>query len=264
MIEEKTLLPEIPVLVEYLQVKDEITKRLDKLNAITVLTEDNKKEVKTSIAEINKVKDRIARYRIDETNKFMEYINPYVIKCKELEKLCVDGVAGIKAKVSELEEKERQDKIATIKQMFDFQMEDCKFCNQLKFELFFEKSMANKGVSIPQLEKKCQEWRALKEQDLNFIQNNTDEPEAVMTIYLSNGLNLPNAINEYQERFKSESEIKAQIAVEQAEQVAQKQTFEKCIDIRVTIKQLPKSKVSALQAFLNGLGVDFDVEKVEQ
>ena len=46
--------------------------------------------------------------------------------------------------------------------------------------------------------------------------------------------------------------------------MAQKQTFEKCIDIRVTIKQLPKSKVSALQAFLNGLGVDFDVEKVEQ
>ena len=99
---------------------------------------------------------------------------------------------------------------------------------------------------------------------MNFIQNNTDEPEAIMTIYLRNGLNLPNAINEYQERFKSESEIKAQIAVEQAEQVAQTQTFEKCIDIRVTIKQLPKSKVSALQAFLNGLGVDFDVEKVEQ
>ena len=57
MTEEKTLLPEIPVLTEYLQVKDEITKRLDKLNAITVLTEDNKKEIKTSIAEINRLLD---------------------------------------------------------------------------------------------------------------------------------------------------------------------------------------------------------------
>ena len=258
--EEKSLLPEVPILTEYLQVKDEITKRIEKLNAITVLTEENKKEVKTSIAEINKVKDRISRYRIDETNKFMEYINPYVFKCKELEKLRVDGVADIKAKVSELEEQEKQAKIDTIRKMFEFQMEDSKYSNQLKFELFFEKSMANKGTSIPQLEKKCQEWRVLKEQDLNFIKNNTDEPEAVMAIYLRNGLNLPNAINEYQERFKSESEIKAQIAVEQAEQATQ--TFEKCIDIRLTIKQLPKSKVAALQSFLNGLGVDFEVEKV--
>lgn len=260
--EERKLLPEVPVLVEYTQVKNELMARIDKLNAITVLTEENKKEVKTSIAEINKVKDRISRYRIDETNKFMEYINPYVVKCKELEKLCVDGVANIKAKVSELEEQERQYKIDTIRKMFEFQMEDSKFSNLLKFELFFEKSMANKGATITQLEKKCQEWRELKEQDLKFIKSNTDEPEAVMTIYLRNGLNLPNAINEYQERFKSESEIKAQIAVEQAEQTTQKQTFEKCIDIRITIKQLPKSKVSALQSFLDSLKIDFEVEKV--
>ena len=39
--------------------------------------------------------------------------------------------------------------------------------------------------------------------------------------------------------------------------------IEKKLDICIKIKQLPKSKVKALQAFLDGLGVEFDVEVME-
>ena len=87
MEETKKLLPQVPVLTEYKMVKDELKSRIKKLNEITVLTEDNKKEVKSAISEINKVKDRVSRFRIDETAKFLEYINPYIEQCKELEKL---------------------------------------------------------------------------------------------------------------------------------------------------------------------------------
>ena len=50
----------------------------------------------------------------------LKYIEPYVAQCKELEKMCVDGVATIKAKVSELEEIERNNKIDTLKKLFEF------------------------------------------------------------------------------------------------------------------------------------------------
>ena len=112
---EQKLLPDIPVLTEYLQVKEELTTRIAKLNAITELTEDNKKEVKSGIAEINKVKDRIARYRIDQTNEFLKYIEPYTKQCKELEEMCTKGLADIKSRVADLEEKERQQKINELK-----------------------------------------------------------------------------------------------------------------------------------------------------
>ena len=245
----------MPVLANYKEFKDNITAVLVKLSEIKELTEDNKKEVKTAIAEINKTKDRISRYRIDETAKFMEYIDPYIEQCKELEKLCNDGVAGIKEKVKELEEKERADKMDTLKKLFDFMMEQCIYRNILNFNMFFEASMANKSTSLTVVEKQLGDWISDRTRDIDFIKTNTDDADAIIAIYLQNGLKLTLAIETYQARYKSEAEIKAMIATEEAPKV----TFEKKIDVTVKIKQLPQSKVKALQAFLDGLGVEWEI-----
>lgn len=259
MIEAK-LLPQIPVLTEYTAVKNELKTRLDKLNEITELTEENKKEVKTAIAEINKVKDRVSRFRIDETAKFLEHINPYIEKCKELEKLCVDGVSSIKIKVSELEEKERKTKIETIKKLFDFSIDLCPYKPLLRFEMFFEPSMANKSTSLTVIENQLNEWLKTRTSDLNFIKKNSDEAESVIQIYLTNGLKLTEAIETQQEQYRSESEIKAMIASE----IQNTASFEKKLDIIVSIKQLPQSKVKALQSFLDGLGVEYTVGNAQE
>ena len=259
--QNEKLLPQVPVLTEYLQVKTELKTRIEKLNAITELTEDNKKEVKSGIAEINKVKDRISRYRIDQTNEFLKYIDPYIQQCKELEEMCVKGLADIKSKVADLEEKEKQQKTETIKKLWDLKIEATQNRTFLKFEMFFEKSMANKSTSLNVIEKQLTDWIDAKDNDLNFIKTNTDDPEAIIPIYLENGLNLTQAIKTYQDRFKSEAEISAMIAAESSQEQAT--SFEKKLDICIKIKQLPKSKVKALQAFLDGLGVEFDVEVIE-
>lgn len=258
---EQKLLPQIPVLTEYLQVKEELTTRIEKLNAITELTEDNKKEVKSGIAEINKVKDRISRYRIDQTNEFLKQIEPYISQCKELEDMCTKGLAEIKSKVADLEERERQQKIETIKQLWNLKIDAIQNRSFLKFEMFFEKGMANKSTSMNVIEKQLDEWIEKKDNDLKFIKNNTDDPEAIIPIYLENGLDLTKAIQTYQDRFKSEAEISAMIAAESSQE--QSISFEKKLDICIKIKQLPKSKVKALQGFLDGLGVEFDVEVME-
>lgn len=258
--QNEKLLPQIPVLTEYLQVKAELQTRIDTLNAITELTEDNKKEVKSGIAEINKVKDRIARYRIDQTNEFLKYIDPYIQQCKELEEMCVKGLADIKGRVAELEEKEKAQKIETIKKLWEIKIDSIQNRSFLKFEMFFEKSMANKTTSLNVIEKQLDDWIEKKDSDLKFIKNNTDDPEAIIPIYLENGLNLTQAIQTYQDRFKSEAEISAMIAADESQ--AQTNNIEKKLDICIKIKQLPKSKVAALQKFLDGLGVEFDVDVI--
>jgi len=260
MTENIKLLPEVPVLKEYQLVKDELIIRIDKLNKIITLTEDNKKDVKAAIVEMNKIKDRISRFRIDETAKFLEYINPCVNQCKELEKLCVDGCAQVKAKVSELEELEKQQKIGTLKKLFEFALEPCPFRNLLKFEMFFEQSMSNKTSSITVIESQLKEWIANRTSDIEFINNNTDEAQVIIAIYLKNGFRLTTAIETHQEIYKNESEIKAMISSEDSMLAAvSKPTFEKKMDIKVSIKDLPKSKVKALESFLNGLGVDWEI-----
>ena len=253
--DSEKLLPEIPVLAEYQLVKDELIKKINKLNSIETLTEDNKKEVKNGIAEINKVKERISRYRIDETNKFLSQIQPYVDKCKELEKLCDTGIADIKAKVKELEEHEKELKKEMIKKLFDFTIQEDypELAKMLNLDMFFNPKFLNKTSSITMIEKELKEWLENKSNDVNFIKKNTDEPSTVLGIYLKNGLNLTNAIEQYQQRFVSEAEIKAIIETEKAEE--NKTTFEKKMDIIVKIKQLPKSKVAALQSFLNSLNL---------
>jgi len=253
------LLPDVPVLSEYAAVKQELTAKIEKLNSIQHLSEDNKKEVKTGIAEINKVKDRISRYRIDETNRFLGYIQPYIDKCKELEKLCTEGLSAIKAKVKELEEKEKTDKTNDIKVLFKYVIEQdyTQYQNLLKFEMWFDTKYANKTLSMTMIEKDLKEWCENKIADIDFIKKKTDEPEAILSIYLNNGQKLTAAIEEYQQRFASEAEIKAAIAAEETKSAVN--AFEKKLDIVIKIKQLPKSKVAALQSFLNGLGVEFEV-----
>ena len=71
---------------------------------------------------------------------------------------------------------------------------------------------------------------------------------------------MTQAIETYQSQIKSEAEIAAIMASDTA---AASETFEKKIDIVVTIKQLPKSKGAALEQFLNSLGVEFTVEVVK-
>ena len=260
MEETKKLLPQVPVLTEYKMVKDELTTRLKTLNAIEELTEDNKKNVKTAIAEINKVKDRISRFRIDETNKFLEYINPCVEQCKELEQLCVEGVSQIKAKVSDLEKKEKEQKKDTISKLFEFSMDACVYRNLLKFEMFFEDGMANKSSSLTVIENQLNDWVAQRVSDLDFIKKNTDEAEAIIAVYLQNGLKLTSAIETHQERYKSEAEIQAMIHSEVRPVGGfSSSSFEKKIDVTFKISQLPQSKVKALQSFLDGLGVEWEI-----
>lgn len=260
MEETAKLLPQVPVLKEYKVVKQELSIRIAALNAITELTEDNKKDVKTAISEINKVSERIKRYRIDESAKFMEYISPYVEQCKDLEKLCTEGVSQIKLKVTELETQERKQKTDTIRQLFDFALDACSYRSLLKFEMFFEQSMANKTTSLTVIEAQLNAWIEARVNDIDFIKKNTDEADSIIAIYLQNGLKLTTAIETQQERYKSESEIKAMIQSEtkpQAQQISS--AFEKKIDITVKINKLPQSKVKALQAFLDGLNVEWEL-----
>lgn len=143
--DENKLLPQVPVLSEYEVVKTELEAKIKKLNSITELTEENKKEVKTGIAEINKVKERISRYRIDETNRFLEYIQPYIDKCKELEKLCDTGLADIKQKVKDLENAEKALKKETVSKAFELFMATKDYSNFLKFEMFLTKKCVIKA-----------------------------------------------------------------------------------------------------------------------
>ena len=259
MEQEKKLLPQTPVLTEYLQVKEEIENRVNKYKDLKVITEDNKKEIKNSIAELNKVKQRIARYRIDNTDAFMEYIKPFVEQCKELENLCDSGTAEIKQLLADYENSEKKQKEETINKLFNFNMECCPFKELLKFEMFFDLKMANKTANLNIVEKELKEWISKRTEELNFINSNCDEPVKVIAIYLKNEFNLTGAIQEYQDQFKTEAQIEA-IKAQAVKTVHS--SFERKINLKIIINFLPQSKAGALESFLKSLNVDYKVERI--
>lgn len=261
--EQGLLVPAIPVLTEYEEVKKEILTRVEKFKDTKIVTEETKKEVKKEIAEINKIKQKISRFRIDNTALFLKYIEPYVSKCQELEKLCTDSVADINAKVKELEDKERADKKESIKKLFDFLWERTKYNTLLNFEMFFEPAMTNKTQSLTVLEKQMGEWLQKRVQDIEFFYNSADEPDVVIPIYLKNGFDVTAALAEYQERFKTAAEIKAIQATEEASKPTYN-GFEKTVSVIIKIENLPLRKASALQNFLEGLGIEYEFSKMEK
>lgn len=115
--------------------------------------------------------------------------------------------------------------------------------------------MSNKTTKINVVEAQMREWIENKVKDLKFIENNTDEPQSIIRIYLENGLNLADAIEKHQDIYKDEAEIKAIISNENTEN-----KVEKKLNLLITIKNLPKSKATALQTCLTQLGLEYKVE----
>lgn len=256
------IVPIIPTLVEYEQVKAEINAKIENLNKYEILTAENEKEAKAAIAELNKVKDRISRYRIDNTNQFLEYINPYINACKELEALCTDGVATVKAKINELETKAKNEKTESIKKLFNFLCEENSFLRKglIKFEMLFDLKWANKTASLTIIEKELRTKLELICKDIDYITSNCDEPDVIIPIYLEKNFNLSDALQTYQSRFVSSSEIKGMIAAEKQEKI--KNTVEKKLDLRITVKQLTKTQAEGLNQFLKNMNVEFNIERI--
>lgn len=145
-------LPEV-IEFNYDELKNEITtKAATYLNM--VYTEDQIKEAKQDVAMLRKFTKVLSDERIRIKKEYLEAVEPFENKIKELCGIVEDSISNIDRQVKEVEEKKKAEKLETINAYF----ESCSHPEWLKFEQIFDSKWLNASVTL----KKAQEEMVAK------------------------------------------------------------------------------------------------------
>nr|DAS95659.1 MAG TPA: Protein of unknown function (DUF1351) [Caudoviricetes sp.] len=176
----------------YDYIKDRAIKLSENLKKVKV-SEENIKESKKLIAEVNKDVKKLEDYRI---NVKKEMLKPYVEfenKVKEIVDIVKEADNIVRNQVRELEEQEREQKKEKVKDLFESKLKHYDFNKLINFDDFFKENMANKSTSIDKIENQISEWLEQRKQDITVIKSLNDTDNKILKEYL-NSFNLAGAI----------------------------------------------------------------------
>lgn len=133
------------------------------------LTDDNVKEVKTTLASAKKLTDRLARIRIDMKREILKNYSAFEAQVKEISNIVGDADASLRAKVREKEDRERIDKEHKLQMLFYKRAEQYPLVNrdaQRAFNFWLEPSFLNKTRSMKANEANMVEWLEKTNRDM--------------------------------------------------------------------------------------------------
>ena len=139
-----------------------------------VVTEESVKEAKKVLATSRKIVKKLDRGRIDTKNRILD---PY-----EVFKAQVDKITGIinkandelNSKVKELDEKERQEKRATLEKLWHEKTQVYPYSDYITFEDFIEPQHLNKSYSVAKIEEEMSEFLDRVQKDLGLLKSKED------------------------------------------------------------------------------------------
>ena len=128
------------------------------------VTPDTMSTAKQYRANIRKVRDRIDESRKEAKNAALAAYSAFEAKCKELTGLCDDAANAIDSQVKELEEAEKQEKIAILRNGY-LELADDEIESYCPWGIINNPKWANKGYSVA----------TALEEIRNAIQNTRDD-----------------------------------------------------------------------------------------
>ena len=154
----------------YEHIKEKALNLSENLKKIEV-TEENIKEPKKLIAEVNKDVKKLEDHRIKIKKEMLKPYNDFEAQVKEIVAIVKEADNIVRSQIREMEETERENKKNVIKEMFEDKMKHYDFNDGITFENFFKESMANKTTSLDKLENELSEWLEQRKMDIGVIKN---------------------------------------------------------------------------------------------
>lgn len=133
------------------QIEKELEESLKKYEGLT-FTEETTTELRKTIAELNKGKKAVERYRIDIKKELNEPIKEFEDKCKSLNKRFDDVVVPLKQQLDDFVERERESKRKGIEQLIKRIVADYELDEKHASELVVENDMLAKSRSMKSIE----------------------------------------------------------------------------------------------------------------
>lgn len=176
-----------------------------------IVDPSNLRETKADIARIRKVEKSIDDYRKMVKKYVLVPVTAFEDKCKELKAVCTDAVAAMDEQVKEIERKQKDEKIASMRLYFD--SADKKYPDYVSFDTVFDPQWENKTYSVEQIQKEILSYIAQVERDIDIIKSLHSEDEAALLIRYSENSDLGDVM-EYNQILirKKEAASKAKLA----------------------------------------------------
>ena len=152
------------------------------------VTSDTLRETKADIARIRKVEKSIDDYRKMVKKYVTVPLTVFEDKCKELKAVCTDAVTAMDSQVKEIEQKQKEAKIASMRQFFD--EADKKYPDYVSFEQVYEDQWENKTCPVEKIQNDILAYIAQVERDIDIIKSLKSEDEAALLIRYSESTDL--------------------------------------------------------------------------
>lgn len=178
-----------------------------------IVDASNLRETKSDIARIRKVEKSIDDYRKMVKKYVTAPLTVFEDKCKELKAVCTEAVTAMDEQVKEIERKQKDEKIASMRMYFD--SVEKKYPDYVSFDTVFDPQWENKTYSVEQIQKDILSYIGEVERDIDIIKSLKSEDEAALLIRYSETSDLGDVM-EYNQILirKKEAAEKARLAEE--------------------------------------------------
>lgn len=247
----------------YEQMKESVIKLSKQLETVEA-TEENVKESKRLLAEINKQLKIINDQRKQSKAILLEPYQVMENQVKEIEEILKTPTEQIRYQIRELEDKERDEKRDKLEELFNKRIKNYSISDVFTFDDFIKPQHLNKSTSLKSVEAEMTEFMEQTQNDIKVIYN-LENSGAVMVEY-KECMNLSTAMNIVKEREERERQLEA--IRKQREEEAEKKRQE--LQGQSKIEPAEKSYSFVIKGDKNAQLVelllekaDIDFEKVE-
>jgi Protein of unknown function (DUF1351) len=190
---------------EYELLKEQAQSIADAITDV-VVTEDNVKENKKLLANLNKSVAELEARRIDIKKRILEQYEVFAGQVKEIVSIVQHADNAVRNQVKTLEELERDRKEEEIGKIWELRIQHYTWGGMFKFTDFLEPQDLNKSVTMKKVEERMTAWLESRGKDLELIATLPDSSE-VMVEYMRL-LNLAEAMQTVNRRKTQERMVR--------------------------------------------------------
>lgn len=252
-------LPE-KILFNYEELKQELTEKVSHYETL-VYTDDQIKEAKADRANLNRLKKALNDERIRREKEYMQPFNTFKTQINEIIGIIDKPMAVIDKQVKAYEDKQKQDKMDAIKNLW----ESCDVPEGLVLDKIFDQKWLNASVSMKSITAAIDNAIAGFNQDMDTLSNLPEFGFEAQQVYIRT-LDINKALAEGQrmaqvqkqkaeyeaEQARRKTEEEARKQAEQAANQAGEAVFDNAPDVsaQIPIPEVPVKQWVAFQALM--------------
>lgn len=247
-IHEIQVVPGNIVFTEYESLKQQALELAHNIEQVEV-TDDNIQVSKKMLAAVNKRIKEMEERRISIKKEILEPYNLFESQVKEIVSIVKDAENLVRDQVRELEENERNEKRAAIREIFEKRIPHYNFGETFGFDDFIKPQHLNKTVTMKAIESEMVNWLEGKDRDLQVIKT-LPNADYVLAEYLDTK-DLAIAIQIVNQREERRQQVSAPVITKPKEAA-------------FIITLTDEKDATAVEMFMQLKNIKYSMEKVEK